>query len=158
MKISYFRSFRTHGLTFYLTSVHQVAGPLTFPIATVVCSCLFLHHFSFSPSRRMSDADVERVYGRCRKRHPGPDYTQHLAEYGPQNMVDFGQLPHSFMDYFDMAAPLLCARIVDVVDQINNGGRPMSEYYFWPDVQVGGGASRLNLILPRCLRGLIPAC
>ena len=26
------------------------------------------------------------------------------------------------MDYFDLAAPLLCARIVDVVDAINNKG------------------------------------
>ncbi len=88
-------------------------------------------------TRRMSDSDVEREYGRCRKRHPGPGYTQHLAEHGPQGMVDFGQLLHSFMDYFDMAAPLLCARIVDVVDEINNGGRPMAEYFFWPDVQEG---------------------
>ncbi len=52
-------------------------------------------------------------------------------------MVDFHPLLHSFMDYFDIAAPLLCARIVDVVDEINNGGRPMEEYFFWPDVQEG---------------------
>ena len=26
------------------------------------------------------------------------------------------------MDYFDLAAPLLCARIVDVLDEINNKG------------------------------------
>ncbi len=89
-------------------------------------------------TRRMGDSDIERTYGRCRKkRHPGPEYTQHLREVGPQNMVDFGQLLHSFMDYFDMAAPLLCARIVDVVDQLNNGGKPMEEYFFWPDVQEG---------------------
>lgn len=28
-------------------------------------------------------------------------------------------------------------RIVDVVDLINNHGRPMDEYYFWPDVHEG---------------------
>ncbi len=88
-------------------------------------------------NRRMTDADVERVYGRCRRRHPGSEYTQHLVESGPQNMVDFGQVLHSFMDYFDIAAPLLCARIVDVVDDINNGGKPMEEYFFWKDVQEG---------------------
>ena len=27
-------------------------------------------------------------------------------------------------------------RIVDVLDEINNNGKPMEEYFFWPDVQV----------------------
>lgn len=36
-----------------------------------------------------------------------------------------------------MAAPLLCARIVDVLDAINNDGKPLAEYYFWPDVHEG---------------------
>ncbi len=88
-------------------------------------------------TRRLSDNEVERAYGRCRKRHAGHEYTQHLAAEGPRKMVDFGLLLHSFMDYFDIAAPLLCARIVDVVDQLNNGGKPMEEYFFWPDVQEG---------------------
>jgi len=52
-------------------------------------------------------------------------------------MVDFGPVIHSFMDFFDIAAPLLCARLVDVVDRLNNGGKPMEEYFFWPDVQEG---------------------
>lgn len=88
-------------------------------------------------TKRMSDFEIEKIYGRCRKKHPGSDYTHHLNEYGPQKMVDFGPLLHSFMDYFDLAAPLVCARIVDILDDINNGGRPMEEYYFWPDVQEG---------------------
>lgn len=88
-------------------------------------------------TKRLTDAEIERAYGRCRKKHPGSDYTQHLSEHGPANMVAFHPLLHSFMDYFDIAAPLLCARIVDVIDQINNAGRPMDEYSFWPDVQEG---------------------
>ena len=88
-------------------------------------------------TKRLTDAEIERAYGRCRKKHPGSDYTAHLSEHGPANMVAFHPLLHSFMDYFDIAAPLLCARIVDVIDQINNGGRPMDEYSFWPDVQEG---------------------
>jgi hypothetical protein len=96
---------------------------------------------SFAPgachgTKRLNDAEIERAYGRCRKKHPGLDYSQHLTEFGPQKMVDFHPLLHSFMDYFDIAAPLLCARIVDVIDRIN-GGRPMDEYSFWPDVQEG---------------------
>ena len=87
--------------------------------------------------RRMSDKEIEKVYGRCRKRHAGSEYTQHLKEFGPQKMVDFNHILHSFMDYFDIAAPLVCMRIVDVLDQINNGGKPMEEYFFWPDVQEG---------------------
>ena len=45
-----------------------------------------------------------------------------MKEFGPQRLVEFSPLLHSFMDYFDLAAPLLCARIVDVVDAINNNG------------------------------------
>ena len=88
-------------------------------------------------TRRLTDVEIEKAYGRCRKKHPGSEYSQHLAEHGPLRMVDFGPLLHSFMDYFDIAAPLLCARIVDVLDAINNNGRPMQEYFFWPDVQEG---------------------
>ena len=88
-------------------------------------------------TKRLNDAEIERMYGRCRKKHPGLEYTQHLTEFGPQKMVDFGPVVHSFMDYFDIAAPLLCARVVDVIDQLNNGGKPMDEYFFWPDVQEG---------------------
>ena len=87
--------------------------------------------------KRMSDIEIEKIYGRCRKKHAGSEYTQHLNEFGPQKMIDFSPLLHSFMDYFDIAAPLVCMRIVDVLDQINNGGKPMEEYYFWPDVQEG---------------------
>jgi len=52
-------------------------------------------------------------------------------------MENMQYLPISFMDYFDLAAPLLCARIVDVLDNINNDGKPMEVYYFWPDVHEG---------------------
>ena len=86
-------------------------------------------------TRRLTDFEVEKMYGRCRKKHPGSDYTQHLNEFGPQKMVDFSPLLHNFMDYFDIAAPLVCMRIVDVLDQINNNGKAMDEYFFWPDVQ-----------------------
>jgi hypothetical protein len=88
-------------------------------------------------TRKLSDHEIERLYGRCRRKHPGSDYIQHLNDFGPQKMVDFSPLLHSFMDYFDLAAPLLCARIVDVLDAINNQGKPMDEYFFWPDVHEG---------------------
>ena len=52
-------------------------------------------------------------------------------------MGEFGIVLHSFMDYFDYSTILICARIVDVLDQINNQGRPMEEYDFWPDVLDG---------------------
>ena len=52
----------------------------------------------------------------------GTDYIQHLKEFGPQRLVEFSPVLHSFMDYFDLAAPLICARIVDVLDAINNKG------------------------------------
>ena len=85
----------------------------------------------------MTDQEIERMYGRDRRRHPVTDYIHHLKEFGPQKLVDFSPLLHCFMDYFDLAAPLLCARIVDVLDEINNRGKPMKEYYFWPDVHEG---------------------
>ena len=73
-------------------------------------------------TRKLSDREIEREYGRDRRRHPGTGFIQHLKEFGPQRLVEFSPLLHSFMDYFDLAAPLLCARIVDVVDAINNKG------------------------------------
>ena len=88
-------------------------------------------------TRKLSDLEIERLYGRDRRRHPGHEYIQHLKEFGPQKLVEFSPLLHCFMDYFDLAAPLLCARIVDVLDAINNDGKPMPEYYFWPDVHEG---------------------
>ena len=58
-------------------------------------------------------------------------------KHGPLGMGEFGLVLHSFMDYFDYPTILLCGRIVDVLDQINNHGRPMEEYCFWPDVLDG---------------------
>lgn len=88
-------------------------------------------------TKRLSDQEIERIYGRCRKQHPGHEFSRHLRENGPQKLIEFSPLLHSFMDYFDIAAPLLCARVVDVLDQINNGGKPMEEYFFWPDIHEG---------------------
>ena len=56
-------------------------------------------------TKRLTDFEIEKVYGRCRKKHPGSDYTQHLNEFGPMKNVDFRL--HNFMDYFDIAAPLV---------------------------------------------------
>ena len=88
-------------------------------------------------TRKLTDHEIERAYGRDRRQHPGHEYIQHLKEFGPQKLVEFSPLLHCFMDYFDLAAPLLCARIVDVLDALNNDGKPMQEYYFWPDVHEG---------------------
>ena len=32
---------------------------------------------------------------------------------------------------------MILARIVDMLDQINNHGKPMEDYTFWPDVLDG---------------------
>lgn len=88
-------------------------------------------------TRKMNDIEIERAYGRGRKRHIACDYATHLQKHGPLGMGEFGLVLHSFMDYFDYPTILLCGRIVDVLDQINNHGRPMDEYCFWPDVLDG---------------------
>ena len=102
----------------------------------IIWSC-FICKAATHGTRKMPDQDIERMYGRDRRRHPVTDYIHHLKEFGPQKLVDFSPLLHCFMDYFDLAAPLLCARIVDVLDDINNNGKAMKEYYFWPDVHEG---------------------
>ena len=33
-------------------------------------------------SRQLTGAEIERIYGRCRKKHPGHSYSLHLAEFG----------------------------------------------------------------------------
>ena len=52
-------------------------------------------------------------------------------------MGEFGIVLHSFMDYFDYPTILICARIVDVLDQLNNHGKALEDYNFWPDVSDG---------------------
>jgi len=88
-------------------------------------------------TRKMNDVEIERQYGRYRNKHITSDYALHLKKHGPLGMGEFGLAVHSFMDYFDYPTILLCGRIVDVLDQINNHGRPMEEYFFWPDVLDG---------------------
>ena len=36
-----------------------------------------------------------------------------------------------------MMMMMILARIVDMLDQINNHGKPMEDYTFWPDVLDG---------------------
>jgi len=88
-------------------------------------------------TRRMTDEEIEKCYGRNRRNHVAGEYATHLMKHGPLGMGEFGLSLHSFMDYFDYPTILLCARLVDVLDQINNQGKPMQEYSFWPDVLDG---------------------
>jgi len=88
-------------------------------------------------TRKMNEVEIERQYGRNRNKHIASEYATHLEKHGPLGMGEFGLAVHSFMDYFDYPTILLCGKIVDVLDQINNHGRPMEEYFFWPDVLDG---------------------
>jgi len=88
-------------------------------------------------TRKMTDGELEKEYGRCRKKHVMADYATHLQKHGPLGMANFGVQVHSFMDYFDYPTMLLCGRIVDVLDQINNHGKPMEVYSFWTDILDG---------------------
>lgn len=108
-------------------------------------------------TRKLTDFEIEKEYGRDRRKHPGTDYIQHLKEFGPQRLVEFSPLLHSFMDYFDLAAPLLCARIVDVLDIIYNKGKPLTEYNFWPDVHEGLKDLYLRTHFASNLGGFFPA-
>ena len=64
---------------------------------------------------------MDKIYGRCRKKHPANDFVQHLNEFGPQKLVEFSPLLHNFMDYFDMAAPLICTRSVQRASNVKQG-------------------------------------
>ena len=60
-----------------------------------------------------------------------------VQKHGPLGMGEFGLSLHSFMDYFDYPTILLCGRLVDVLDQINNQGKPMqviSEYSIYSTI------------------------
>lgn len=61
-------------------------------------------------TKRLTEFEIDKVYGRCRKKHAANDFVQHLNEFGPQKLVEFSPLLHNFMDYFDIAAPLICTR------------------------------------------------
>ena len=65
-------------------------------------------------TKRLTEFEIDKIYGRCRKKHAATDFVQHLNEFGPQKLVEFSPLLHNFMDYFDIAAPLICTRSKDI--------------------------------------------
>ena len=59
-----------------------------------------------------------------------------LTSMGPLSILDL-TIRLLIKDYASNNFAYSSMRIVDVLDEINNNGKPMDEYFFWPDVQVG---------------------
>lgn len=86
-------------------------------------------------TRQLSDNEIVAVYGKERSWQVTSDFCQNLLQawHGPL-AVDMRAL----LDYFDMPASLVFARIVDSLDDAN-GNKPLATYNIWPDILDGLG-------------------
>lgn len=74
-------------------------------------------------TRQMSNEEITDCYG---EKHMWTDFSS-LEE----NPIQHSSIFRVFENYFDLPLVVICARIVDVIDEKN--GKP-EEYNFWPDI------------------------
>lgn len=86
-------------------------------------------------TRQLSDDEIVAIYGKGRSWQVTSDFCADLLEawHGP-----LAEDMRTLLDYFDMPASLVFARIVDTLDDAN-GNKPLSKYNIWPDILAGLG-------------------
>lgn len=84
-------------------------------------------------TKQLTDDQIVDIYGSDRSWNVAADFCKDLLEawHGPlaENM-------RALLDYFDMPASLVFARIVDTLDDAN-GSKPLPAYNIWPDILDG---------------------
>lgn len=87
-------------------------------------------------TRQLTDDETVDIYGKNRSWH----ITNQFAN-SCKLQAWFGDLAddmRTLLDYFDMPASLVFARIVDTLDD-GNGNKPLPKYNIWPDILDGLG-------------------
>eukprot|EP00112_Aurelia_sp_Birch-Aquarium-sp1_P010513 Seg2241.1 transcript_id=Seg2241.1/GoldUCD/mRNA.D3Y31 product="5'-nucleotidase domain-containing protein 1" protein_id=Seg2241.1/GoldUCD/D3Y31 len=84
--------------------------------------------------QQMNDDEIEKIYGKDRIWRFFPDL---------KKKIHHGVKYKCFENFFDMPIGVLCARIVDIIDEKNG---KQNEYHFWPDVVN----SLMNSFGPKC--------
>lgn len=86
-------------------------------------------------TKPLSDDEIVTVYGKERSWYVTRDFCKNLLEawHGPLAVE-----MRALLDYFDMPASLVFARIIDSLDE-ENGNKPLPKYDIWPDILAGLG-------------------
>lgn len=88
-----------------------------------------------SHGRKLLTCDeIKAVYGEKCEWSVGKSFGENIlgAWNGPMS-----EKLRNLLDYFDMPSSVIFARIVDTLDEEQNGGRPLPEYNIWPDILDG---------------------
>ncbi|XP_055323821.1 5'-nucleotidase domain-containing protein 1 [Sitodiplosis mosellana] len=86
-------------------------------------------------TRQLTDDEIVDIYGKDRSWQVTSDFCKNLLEAWHGPLADDMR---TLLDYFDMPASLVFARIVDTLDDAN-GNRPLPKYNIWPDILDGLG-------------------
>lgn len=86
-------------------------------------------------TRQLSKQEIEAIYGTERQWDVTTNFCKDLLEAWHGQLA---QNMRTLLDYFDMPASLVFARIVDTLDEANNN-QPLLEYNIWPDILAGLG-------------------
>lgn len=86
-------------------------------------------------TRQLTDDEIVHIYGKNRSWKVTSDFCKDLLEAWHGPLADDMR---TLLDYFDMPASLVFARIVDTLDDAN-GNKPLPKYNIWPDILDGLG-------------------
>lgn len=87
-------------------------------------------------TKQLSDDEIVATYGKDRSWHVTTNFCKDLLEAWHGPLADDMR---ALLDYFDMPASLVFARIVDSLDEAN-GNKPLPNYNtLWPDILAGLG-------------------
>lgn len=84
-------------------------------------------------TKPLSDEEIVEIYGSNRSWQVTTDFCKDLLEAWHGPLADDMR---TLLDYFDMPASLVFARIVDSLDDANDN-KPLSKYNIWPDILDG---------------------
>lgn len=85
-------------------------------------------------TRQLSDEQIVEIYGEARKWSATDGFCQDLLAAWHSNL---SLEMRTLLDYFDMPASLVFARIVDTLDA--EASEPIAKYNIWPDILDGLG-------------------
>lgn len=86
-------------------------------------------------TKQLTDEEIVQIYGKDRMWEVTSGFCVDLLQAWHGSLAEDMR---ALLDYFDMPASLVFARIVDTLDE-KNGGKPLPEYHVWHDILDGLG-------------------
>lgn len=87
-------------------------------------------------TRQLSDEEIVATYGPARSWEVANGFCVDLLQAWHGSLSNDMR---TLLDYFDMPASLVFARIVDTLDEQKGNGHPLDAYNIWPDILDGLG-------------------